>query len=45
VGLLDNIRTAASWAREAERSMPKWARSTSVDRRLGPMTRIGLEVH
>jgi hypothetical protein len=45
VGLVDNIRTAISWAREADDNMPKWARITSVDRRVGPMTRIGLVVH
>jgi hypothetical protein len=45
MGRLDNIRTAISWAREANDNLPKWARITTVDRRLGPMTRVGLVVH
>jgi hypothetical protein len=42
---LDRLRLVASFAREAYDSVPRWARIVSVDRRFGPLTRIGLEIH
>jgi hypothetical protein len=39
------IRLAASWARAAYDSAPRYGVITSVDRRVGPFVRIGLEIH
>jgi hypothetical protein len=45
VGLFDDFRRAKAWTDEARDTMPKWARITGVGPKVGPMTRIGLEVH
>jgi hypothetical protein len=45
VGFLDNLRLVKAWTEEARGTVPQWARITSVGPKVGPMTRIQLEVH
>jgi hypothetical protein len=45
VGLLDNVRTVVGWSREAYARGPRWGRIVEVGRKLGPLTRIIVEIH
>jgi hypothetical protein len=45
MGFFDNLKLVKAWTEEAQESTPKWARITGVGPKVGPMTRIQLEVH
>jgi hypothetical protein len=45
VGLFDDLKRVKAWTEEVQGSQPRWARITAVGPKVGPMTRIGLEVH
>jgi hypothetical protein len=45
VGWLQNLKTVKGWAEAAYESGPRWARIVRVGPRVGPFTRILLEVH
>jgi hypothetical protein len=45
VGLWDNVRTVLGWSREAYARGPRWGRIVEVGRKLGPLTRIIVEIH
>jgi hypothetical protein len=45
VGLFDNIRTVVDWSRDAYARAPRWGRIIKVGRKLGPFTRVTVEIH